>query len=222
MLTVIREMAEEAERRRTGELAPRRASSPPPSRAARTRSPARPRCSTCFATPASSTRAAPGWSRSCAASRSRSPASRCRRRPSRGEALAFDAIHQELSRFRYCTVFVVEGEGLDQAGLEATLEPIGDSLLVVGDPSALKVHVHTDDPGRALSAGDRARRGRGRRDREHARTDGAARGAAQPRRRARALPDARDRPRRGLPGPGEPPALREPRRDAASSRAARR
>ncbi len=30
---------------------------------------------------------------------------------------------------------------------------LGDSLLVVGDPSALKIHVHTDDPGRALSIG---------------------------------------------------------------------
>jgi uncharacterized protein len=69
-----------------------------------------------------------------------------------GEALAFEAIHQELSQYRYCTVFVVEGEQLDQATLESTLEPLGDSLLVVGDESALKVHVHTDDPGAALSA----------------------------------------------------------------------
>ncbi|MFZ1881464.1 MAG: DAK2 domain-containing protein [Gaiellaceae bacterium] len=69
-----------------------------------------------------------------------------------GEA-GIEAIHQELSRYRYCTVFVVEGEDLDAAALEGELEQIGDSLLVVGDPSALKVHVHTDDPGRALSLG---------------------------------------------------------------------
>ncbi len=69
-----------------------------------------------------------------------------------GEA-GIEAIHQELSRYRYCTVFVVEGEDLDAAALEDELEQIGDSLLVVGDPSALKVHVHTDDPGRALSLG---------------------------------------------------------------------
>ena len=37
--------------------------------------------------------------------------------------------------------------------LEAELEQLGDSLLVVGDRTALKVHVHTDDPGRALSLG---------------------------------------------------------------------
>ena len=67
--------------------------------------------------------------------------------------LGFEAIHQELSRYRYCTVFVVEGEDLDADELEAELEQLGDSLLVVGDPTALKVHVHTDDPGRALSLG---------------------------------------------------------------------
>jgi DAK2 domain fusion protein YloV len=69
------------------------------------------------------------------------------------EELGLDAIHQELSRYRYCTVFVVEGEGLDVDELESELEQLGDSLLVVGDPSALKVHVHTDDPGKALSLG---------------------------------------------------------------------
>ena len=63
------------------------------------------------------------------------------------------AIHQELSRYRYCTVFVVEGDALDADELERELAELGDSLLVVGDRSALKVHVHTDDPGRALSLG---------------------------------------------------------------------
>jgi DAK2 domain fusion protein YloV len=69
------------------------------------------------------------------------------------EELGHEAIHQELSQYRYCTVFVVEGEDLDASALEEVLEPLGDSLLVVGDPTALKVHVHTDDPGAALSLG---------------------------------------------------------------------
>ena len=69
------------------------------------------------------------------------------------EQLGIEAIHQELSRFRYCTVFVVEGDDLDDEELESELERLGDSLLVVGDREALKVHVHTDDPGKALSLG---------------------------------------------------------------------
>ena len=67
--------------------------------------------------------------------------------------LSADAIHLEASRYRYCTAFVVEGEQLDRDVLERELEPLGDSLLVVGDATALKAHVHTDDPGSALRAG---------------------------------------------------------------------
>ena len=69
------------------------------------------------------------------------------------EELGVDAIHLELSRYRYCTTFVVEGDGLVREELESELEPLGDSLLVVGDRSALKVHVHTDEPGAALAVG---------------------------------------------------------------------
>ncbi len=72
------------------------------------------------------------------------------------ERAGVDAIHLETSRYRYCTVFVIEGEGLDRDGLEAELDLLGDSLLVVGDETALKVHVHTDDPGAALSLGTAA------------------------------------------------------------------
>ena len=71
--------------------------------------------------------------------------------PVPAEAIGVDAVHLGRSRYRYCTSFVVEGERLDAGDLEAGLDRIGDSLIVVGDERALKVHVHTDDPGRALS-----------------------------------------------------------------------
>jgi hypothetical protein len=70
------------------------------------------------------------------------------------EQATVEAAHQELSRYRYCTSFVIEGE-LDPDRVEADLERLGDSLLVVGDEQALKVHVHTDDPGAALAIGTR-------------------------------------------------------------------
>ena len=69
--------------------------------------------------------------------------------------LSLEAVHQELSRYRYCTLFVIEGEGLDPRALENDFERLGDSLMVVGDASAIKVHVHTDDPGAAISLGTR-------------------------------------------------------------------
>ena len=62
------------------------------------------------------------------------------------DELSEEAIHHEASRYRYCTVFLVEGEGLDTVGLRQRLQPLGDSLLVVGDDRLVKVHVHTDDP----------------------------------------------------------------------------
>src|SRR5436190_5469513 len=71
------------------------------------------------------------------------------------EELGRDAIHQELSLYRYCTTFVIEGGELDAERIEAELDRLGNSLIVVGDPSALKVHLHTDDPGVALSLGAR-------------------------------------------------------------------
>ena len=71
------------------------------------------------------------------------------------EEVAVEAIHQELSDYRYCTTFVIEGDGLSREEIESELEPLGDSLLVVGDADAVKVHVHTDEPGGALTVGTR-------------------------------------------------------------------
>jgi uncharacterized protein len=68
-----------------------------------------------------------------------------------GQALPLEAVHQELSEYRYCTSFFVEGDEAEPERLEKELGAFGDSLLVVGSPGAVKVHVHTDDPGRALS-----------------------------------------------------------------------
>jgi DAK2 domain fusion protein YloV len=64
-------------------------------------------------------------------------------------------VHHTGSRFRFCTNFMVTGEGLDRRAFERRLEELGDSVLVVGDPTTLKVHVHTDDPeaAKALFAG---------------------------------------------------------------------
>jgi dihydroxyacetone kinase-like predicted kinase len=52
----------------------------------------------------------------------------------------------ESSTYRYCTNFAVTGTALAPAPFVDALEELGDSVLVVGDESTLKVHVHTDDP----------------------------------------------------------------------------
>lgn len=55
--------------------------------------------------------------------------------------------------FGYCTEFVVAGLDISLDELRVALTRLGDSLLVVGEPSLARVHVHTADPGAALTAG---------------------------------------------------------------------
>jgi DAK2 domain fusion protein YloV len=57
----------------------------------------------------------------------------------------------DSSTYRYCTNFAVTGEDLDSRVLALGLEHLGDSILVVGDRTTLKVHVHTDDPDAATA-----------------------------------------------------------------------
>jgi DAK2 domain fusion protein YloV len=55
------------------------------------------------------------------------------------------------STYRFCTNFAVTGSGLAPARFIAPLEGLGDSVLVVGDETTLKVHVHTDEPEQATA-----------------------------------------------------------------------
>ncbi len=55
------------------------------------------------------------------------------------------ASHHEDSRFRWCSNFVVSGQGLNATEFRPRLEALGDSVLVVGDENTLRVHVHTND-----------------------------------------------------------------------------
>jgi dihydroxyacetone kinase-like predicted kinase len=58
------------------------------------------------------------------------------------------------STFRYCTNFAVTGTDLEQRRWVVALEELGDSVLVVGDATTLKVHVHTNDPDAATALFD--------------------------------------------------------------------
>jgi DAK2 domain fusion protein YloV len=56
--------------------------------------------------------------------------------------------------YRFCTNFAVTGNGLSPGRFIAPLEALGDSVLVVGDETTLKVHLHTDEPERATAVFD--------------------------------------------------------------------
>ncbi|HXJ48785.1 MAG TPA: DAK2 domain-containing protein [Candidatus Acidoferrum sp.] len=51
----------------------------------------------------------------------------------------------------YCTEFLIEGTDLDLERIKNQIEALGNSVLVVGEPELVKVHVHTDDPTRVIT-----------------------------------------------------------------------
>ena len=64
----------------------------------------------------------------------------------------FSAINDEEITFTYCTEFIVAREKQrDPELLRTFLQNLGDCLVLVEDDDIIKVHVHTDAPGRALT-----------------------------------------------------------------------
>lgn len=53
--------------------------------------------------------------------------------------------------YLYCTEFLLFGESLDRDAIEDFLVSIGGSQLAVGTSDELKIHVHTNDPSKALA-----------------------------------------------------------------------
>lgn len=53
--------------------------------------------------------------------------------------------------YGYCTEFLLKGEKLDTDKIRKKLEKKGESLIVVGDESAARIHIHTIEPGDVVS-----------------------------------------------------------------------
>ena len=70
-------------------------------------------------------------------------------------AADFGAISDEEITFTYCTEFIAErrDKSRNVNRLREYLNSIGDSLVVVEDDDIVKVHVHTDEPNKALEQG---------------------------------------------------------------------
>lgn len=60
------------------------------------------------------------------------------------------AVEEDI-KFGYCTELLLKSDGIDMKALETQLEPLGDSMLIVGTPGLTRMHIHTNDPGRVLS-----------------------------------------------------------------------
>ncbi|MGB6985811.1 MAG: DAK2 domain-containing protein [Candidatus Aquilonibacter sp.] len=55
---------------------------------------------------------------------------------------------QVVGENKFCTEFLLQDATCSSYDLRALLEPRGESLLVIGAPPTIKVHIHTDDPDR--------------------------------------------------------------------------
>ncbi len=67
------------------------------------------------------------------------------------EAANFDDFDTDDITFTYCTEFIIDRENdKDPEKLREFLSSLGDSLVLVDDEEIIKVHVHTNDPGKAL------------------------------------------------------------------------
>jgi len=72
--------------------------------------------------------------------------------PAVKEAADFADFNTEDITYAYCTEFIVSRENdKDPEELRAFLSQLGDCLVLVDDDEIIKVHVHTNDPGKALS-----------------------------------------------------------------------
>lgn len=64
----------------------------------------------------------------------------------------FAAAHATASlSFRYCSEALLEGRNLDRKRLAGIVRQFGDSLVVAGGGSRLRVHIHTNEPHRLFS-----------------------------------------------------------------------
>ena len=67
------------------------------------------------------------------------------------ESANFDDFDTDDITFAYCTEFIIQRENdNDPEKLREFLSSLGDSLVLVDDEEIIKVHVHTNDPGKAL------------------------------------------------------------------------
>ena len=60
-------------------------------------------------------------------------------------------INEEDIKFAYCTELFILSKNLNIEEFKNDIEPLGDSMIVVGLEDVLKLHIHTNDPGLILS-----------------------------------------------------------------------
>ena len=70
---------------------------------------------------------------------------------SEGGAVGAKSTAEADIKFGYCTEFIILGDASNAKAFQDEIEPLGDSMIVVGYDDVIKVHIHTNDPGDVLA-----------------------------------------------------------------------
>jgi DAK2 domain fusion protein YloV len=62
------------------------------------------------------------------------------------------AVRLEALEYQYCTELLIKGNDLNPEEIKEHLNPLGDSMLVVGGDDLVKVHIHVNHPGKVLES----------------------------------------------------------------------
>ncbi len=59
---------------------------------------------------------------------------------------ANDAIGHDDITFRYCTEAMISGHDMKRQDFARLMEKFGDSMVIAGSPTKMRIHIHTDEP----------------------------------------------------------------------------
>jgi fatty acid kinase/fatty acid kinase fatty acid binding subunit len=65
--------------------------------------------------------------------------------PAEMKAALFDKTPEEIL-FRFCTEALLEGDGIDRDAVRREIALLGDSIVIAGSASRVRLHVHTNEP----------------------------------------------------------------------------
>jgi len=57
----------------------------------------------------------------------------------------------EDTKYRYCTEALISGNAINKASIKGELASLGDSLVVIGSEKKVRIHIHTNDPGKVYA-----------------------------------------------------------------------
>jgi uncharacterized protein len=61
-------------------------------------------------------------------------------------AESLETINHEELTYRFCTEALIDGKDMTRENLAKIMAPYGDSMVIAGSPTKMRIHIHTDEP----------------------------------------------------------------------------